>query len=169
MEATPRPVNAVYLLLAWGAGLYCLALAAGFFFGQGCWLGLVFLIPSGFLLFAAARWTRIGLTTRTPLPPRIWKDPLPGGVELDAEILGRYEAGEIAGSEAAKRRQALVSFWGPLEARLELELRYYFDGQEIVSRREVSVETFFHTRGMTTLRIKIRPEWPEAWVADFRA
>jgi hypothetical protein len=90
-------------------------------------------------------------------------------VELDAEILGRYEAGEVAGSEAAKRRQAMVGFWGPLEARLELELRYSFAGREIVSRCEVSVETFFHTRGMTTLRIKIRPERPEAWVAYFRA
>jgi hypothetical protein len=165
MEASSRPVNVVYVLFAWGTGLYCLVLAAGFFFGRGSWLGFFFLVPAGFLLLTAARWTRIGLTTRTPLPPPVRKDPLPGGVELDAEILGRYEAGEVAGSDAAKRRQSLASFWGPLEAKLELELRYSFDGREIVSRCEVSIETFFHTRGMTALRIKVPPGRPERWVA----
>lgn len=51
--------------------------------------------------------------------------------------------------------------WDPLE----LELRYVFDGREIVSRGRVSVKTFFHTRGMKTLKIKVSPERPEQWAA----
>jgi len=149
----------VFLLVCWGVGIYLLIGAVmGFSLGSpvgGLCEGLLGVA----LLFAGARSTRTGLTTRTPLPPRVLKDPLPGGVELEAEVLGRYEAGAAAGSDDAKRRQPLMSSWDPLE----LELRYSFDGREIVSRRPVSVETFFHTRGMKMLRIKVRPDRPEDW------
>ena len=47
----------------------------------------------------------------------------------------------------------------------ELELRYLYDGREIVSRRRVSVETFFRARGMKTLKIKVLPDQPEQWAA----
>jgi hypothetical protein len=83
------------------------------------------------------------------------------GIELEAEILARYEAGALQGSELAKARRVLMAPWDPLE----LELRYAFEGREIVSRGRVSSKTFFHTRGMKTLRIKILPDRPEDWVA----
>jgi hypothetical protein len=83
------------------------------------------------------------------------------GIELEAEILARYEAGALQGSELAKARQVYMAPWDPLE----LELRYTFDGREIVSRGRVSSETFFHTRGMKALKIKILPASPEEWVA----
>jgi hypothetical protein len=83
------------------------------------------------------------------------------GVELEAEILARYEAGEPPGSELAKLRQTMGSANDPLE----LELRYVVDGREIVSRGEVPVDIFFRARGMKTLKIKIRPDCPEDWVA----
>ena len=82
------------------------------------------------------------------------------GVELDAEILARYEAGELKGSEKAKARQ---SVWAPYDTN-ELELRYTYEGKEIISRGLVSAETYIQTRGLTTLRIKILPEQPEQWV-----
>jgi hypothetical protein len=83
------------------------------------------------------------------------------GVELEAEILARFEAGALQGSELAKARQPLMASWDPLE----LELRYVFDGREIISRGQVSVETFFRTRSMTTLKIKVSPDQPEKWTA----
>ncbi len=83
------------------------------------------------------------------------------GVELEAEILARFEAGAPVGSELAKARQTAMASWDPLE----LELRYVFQGREIVSRGSVSVETFFHTRSMKTLKIKVSPDRPEEWAA----
>ena len=83
------------------------------------------------------------------------------GIELEAEILARYEARALQGSELAKARQVYMT---PLDPR-ELELRYTFDGRDIVSRGRVSAETFFRTRGMKTLKIKILPDRPEDWVA----
>jgi len=52
-----------------------------------------------------------------------------------------------------------MALWDPRE----LELRYLYDGREIVSRRRVSVETFFRARGMKTLKIKVLPDHPEQW------
>lgn len=83
------------------------------------------------------------------------------GVELEAEILARYEAGALVGSDLWKARQVLMS----AEDAHELELRYSCDGREIVSRGRVSSETFFHTRGMKTLKIKVLPDSPEDWAA----
>lgn len=83
------------------------------------------------------------------------------GTELEAEILARYEAGALQGSELAKARQMYMAPWDPRE----LELRYTFDGREIVSRGRVSPEIFFHTRGMKVLKIKILPDRPEEWAA----
>ena len=83
------------------------------------------------------------------------------GIEVEAEILARFEMGALEGSELAKARQPLMATWDPLE----LELRYVFDGREIVSRGRVSVKTFFRVRGMETLKIKISPDQPEQWVA----
>jgi hypothetical protein len=37
--------------------------------------------------------------------------------------------------------------------------------KRLVGRGRVSIQTFFHTRGMKTLRIKISPERPEQWAA----
>jgi hypothetical protein len=54
-----------------------------------------------------------------------------------------------------------MASWDPRE----LELRYVFDGREIVSRGRVSIETFFRTRRMKTLKIKVSPEHPEQWTA----
>jgi hypothetical protein len=83
------------------------------------------------------------------------------GVEVKAEILGRFEAGAPSDSEMAKIRRPLM---GPLDP-LELELRYVFDGRSLVSRGRVSFKTFFHTRGMKTLKIKVSPDRPEQWTA----
>jgi len=83
------------------------------------------------------------------------------GVEVEAEILGRFEAGAPQGSEMAKARQPMMASWDPLE----LELRYVFGDREIVSRGRVSVKTFFHSRGMKTLKVKVLPEQPEKWAA----
>ena len=77
-------------------------------------------------------------------------------VRLEAEILARYENGALVGSELAKARQTMGSANDPLE----LEIRYAFDGREIVSRGEVPVDLFFHARGLKTLKIKILPERP---------
>ncbi len=84
-----------------------------------------------------------------------------GGVELEAEILARYENGALVGSELAKARQTMGSANDPLE----LELRYAFDGREIVSRGQIPVDIFFRARGMKTLKIKVLPASPEDWVA----
>ncbi|HEX6899703.1 MAG TPA: hypothetical protein VF789_08320 [Thermoanaerobaculia bacterium] len=81
------------------------------------------------------------------------------GVEVEAEVLGRFLAGAPEGSDLAKRRQVLMTPDDPLE----LELRYVFDGRAIVSRGEVSTETFFRTRGMKSLKIKVFPSMPERW------
>lgn len=48
---------------------------------------------------------------------------------------------------------------------LELELRYLFNRKEIISRGRVSQTTFFRTRGLKTLPVKILPEQPESWAA----
>ena len=77
------------------------------------------------------------------------------------KVLGRFEAGALEGSGLAKARQSQMASWDPLE----LELRYVFQGQEIVSRRRVPVKTFFRTRGMKTVKIKVLPDRPEQWVA----
>ena len=87
---------------------------------------------------------------------RIQEEIARRGVELEAEVLARYEAGELEGSELAKARQSQMASWDPLE----MELRYVLDGREIVSRRQVSVETFFRTRGMKTLKVKVAPKRP---------
>jgi hypothetical protein len=125
------------------------------------WAAILIMVVGGVLLFTAFWLMRRGLLIRTPLLPRVRPDPLPGGIELEAEILARYEAGAFQGSELAKNRQGQMASWD----RLELELRYVFAGREIVSRGQVSIETFFHTRGMKTLKIKILPARPEDWVA----
>jgi hypothetical protein len=81
------------------------------------------------------------------------------GVELEAEILERYDAG-VPSREALKSPMPLRSSEDPLE----LELRYTFEGREIVSRSRISTKTYFHTRGLKTLKIKVSPEQPEEWV-----
>jgi len=83
------------------------------------------------------------------------------GVDLEAEVLGRYEAGEAQGTSLIQGRQVLMAPWDPLE----LELRYAFDGREIVSRGRVSQKTFFRTRGMKTVPIRVLREKPESWAA----
>ncbi len=55
----------------------------------------------------------------------------------------------------------MMATWDPLE----LELRYVFAGREIVSRRRVSVETFFRTRSLKTIEIQVSPRKPEQWIA----
>ena len=83
------------------------------------------------------------------------------GVEVEAEILARFEAGAPQGSKLAWARVPYMATWDPRE----LELRYVFDGREIVSRGRVPVETFFRTRAMKTLKVKVSPEHPEQWTA----
>ena len=82
------------------------------------------------------------------------------GVEVDAEVLGRYDAGMPSGEGIPKGPQPLRSAEDPLE----LELRYTFGGREIVSRGRVSPKAYFHTRGVKTLKVKVSPERPEEWV-----
>ena len=79
------------------------------------------------------------------------------GVEVEAEILGHYEAGIRLGEGI----RPTPASWDPLE----LELRYVFDGREIVSRGRVPIKTFFRTRGIKTLKIKVSPDRPEQWTA----
>jgi hypothetical protein len=83
------------------------------------------------------------------------------GIEVEAEILGRYLAGAAQGSPLASSRQVLMTPSDPLE----LELRYVFDGKEIISRGRVSQATFLRSRGLKTLPVKILPEQPESWAA----
>lgn len=83
------------------------------------------------------------------------------GVEVEAEILARFEAGAPQGSKLARARLPYMATWDPRE----LELRYLFDGRAIVSRGRVSMETFFRTRSKKTLKIKVLPERPEQWTA----
>ena len=83
------------------------------------------------------------------------------GVEVEAEILGRFEAGAPQGSKLSMARVPYMASWDPRE----LELRYVFEGREIVSRGRVSIETFFRTRRMKTLKIKVSPDHPEQWAA----
>jgi hypothetical protein len=87
------------------------------------------------------------------------EEALRSGVEVEAEVLGRFEAGAPQGSKKAKARLAYMASWDPRE----LELRYVFEGREIVSRCRVSSETFIHTRGMKRLKIKVSPDRPEQW------
>jgi hypothetical protein len=91
----------------------------------------------------------------------VQENALRDGVELNAEIVGRYLAGAQEGSELAKARQPLMT---PSDL-LELELRYAFEGREIVARGLVSAEIFFRTRGMKTLKIRVARAQPEGWVA----
>lgn len=79
------------------------------------------------------------------------------GAEVEAEILGHFEAGIPLG----KGIRPTPASWDPLE----LELRYVFNGREIVSRRRVPLAMFFRTRGMKTLKIKVSPDQPKQWVA----
>ena len=102
-----------------------------------------------------AAWWREGRDRRKQ------QDALRRGVEVEAEILSRFEAGAVQGSELAKARQSLMTSWDPLE----LELRYVFGGREIVSRGRVPVDIFFRTRQRTTLKVKVNPDQPEIWVA----
>lgn len=83
------------------------------------------------------------------------------GVEVEAEIVGRFEAGAPQGSKLSMARVPYMASWDPRE----LDLRYVFEGREIVSRGRVSIETFFRTRRMKTLKIKVSPEHPEHWAA----
>lgn len=87
------------------------------------------------------------------------KDVARRGVEVEAEILARFEAGAPQGSELAKARRPYMATWDPRE----LELRYVFDGREIVSRGRVTEETFYRARGMKTLKIKVDPKRPKNW------
>lgn len=103
----------------------------------------------------------LGVAFRESKNQRMQQDVLRRGVELEAEILARFEAGAPQGSDLAKARQPLMAPWDPLE----LELRYVFDGREIVSRGRVSAKTFFRTRGMKTLKVKVSPDRPEQWAA----
>jgi hypothetical protein len=102
-----------------------------------------------------------GIALRDAKNRRMQEDIVASGVELEAEILARFEAGALKGSELAKARQPLMASWDPYE----LELRYVFGGREIISRGRVSSETFFRTRPMKTLRIKVSPRQPEKWAA----
>jgi hypothetical protein len=81
------------------------------------------------------------------------------GVEVEAEILGHFEAGIPLGKREGL--QPVIASWDPLE----LELRYIFNGREIISRGRVPIETFFRTRSMKTLKIKVSPDRPEQWAA----
>ncbi len=85
----------------------------------------------------------------------------PRGVEVEAEIVARFEAGAPYGSDLAKARHPMMASWD----LLELELRYFFNGREIVSRRSVAIDTFFRTRSVKTLRIVVPPGKPEWWTA----
>jgi hypothetical protein len=116
-------------------------------------LSWAFLIAVVIAVFAVAR--RDGKINREQ------SDILHRGVEVEAEILARFEAGALQGSDVAVLRQRVIATWDPLE----LELRYAFGGREIVSRGRVSAETFFRTRSQKTLRIKVSPERPDRWVA----
>ena len=89
-----------------------------------------------------------------------WKRPRQPYVEVEAEILARYEAGAVQGSELAKARQMAMATWDPLE----LELRYFFEGREIVSRSRVTTDVYFRSRGMRTLKIQVDPYRPAIWV-----
>jgi hypothetical protein len=157
------PQDPYYLIVAFIGGVYLTLLGLSLLFAERGlrWFGLFPLGLGCALLYIASQLIRTGLSTRTPLLSRVRPDPLPDGVELEAEILARYEMGALQGSELAKARQGQMASWDPLE----LELRYVSAGREIVSRGRVSTETFFHTRGMKTLKIKILPDRPEDWVA----
>lgn len=102
-----------------------------------------------------------GVASRNARNRGMQLDVLQRGVEVEAEILARFESGALQGSELAKARQPQMASWDPLE----LELRYLFDGREIVSRGQVPVEIFFRTRSRKTLKIKVSPEHPEQWAA----
>lgn len=119
---------------------------------------LDFLLPAfmvaAFIAALLADSSRVGRTARQEEIAR-------RGVEVEAEILGRFLAGAPQGSDLAKSRQVLMTPRDPLE----LELRYVFEGREIVSRCPVSAEIFFRTRSWNTLKIKVSPEEPHQWAA----
>ena len=114
-----------------------------------------------FAFMAAIAVAVLGVAFRESRNQQTQEDVALRGIEVEAEILARFEAGAPQGSELAKARQPLMAPWDPLE----LELRYLVDGREIVSRGRVSAATFFHTRGMKTLKIKVSLNRPEEWAA----
>lgn len=115
-----------------------------------------------FLVFTAAVFiAALSMAFKNAKSSRMREDILHRGVEIQAEILARFEAGEPEGSEKAKMRLPLLASWDPRE----LELRDVYDGREIVSRGRVPVETFFRTRALKTLKIKVLPDQPELWAA----
>ncbi len=111
----------------------------------------------GFLPYIAVAIALIGVALRESRNRSNQEDIARRGVEVEAEILGHFEAGTPLGQPLPPT----IASWDPLE----LELRYVFEGREIVSRGRVSVKNFFHTRGMKTLTIKVSPEQPEQWTA----
>ncbi|HKV09438.1 MAG TPA: hypothetical protein VJ725_14945 [Thermoanaerobaculia bacterium] len=116
-----------------------------------------------FLLFTAAVFiAALSMDFKDAKSSRMQEDILRRGVKVEAEVLARFEAGALVGSELAKAREPLMASWDPLE----LELRYVYNGREIVSRGRVSVETFFRTRTMKTVKIKVLPDRPELWAAS---
>lgn len=119
--------------------------------GQGYFLSVLYLAAAIALITVAMRAGR---------DRRQREEIYRRGVELEAEILARYEAGALQGSDLAKARQVM----GSSEDPLELQLRYTLDGREIVSRGQVPVDLFFRSRGMKNLKIKILPDRPESWV-----
>jgi len=113
------------------------------------------------IVYGAIFIALLGVSFRESQDLQMQTDVARWGVEVEAEILGHFEAGALQGSELWKYRQTAMATWDSLE----LELRYLFDGREIVSRGRVSTELFFRTRGMKTLKIKVSPERPEQWTA----
>lgn len=117
-----------------------------------------------FLCFALLIGAIVAVMNSNLREVRIWRrqDEIAArGVEVQAEILARFEAGALKGSDLAKARHSQMATWDPLE----LELRYVFDGREVVSRGRVSVETYYRTRSSKTLMIKVAPDQPEQWTA----
>lgn len=147
--------SSAYVVLSFLVGLGLLLMAAvgtfaagaPFFFCAAIYVGFAVVI---FRAALRAEWNR-------EAQDAIYQQ----GIELEAEVLAHYEAGALLGSDLAKMRQMMIGSEDPLE----LELRYAWDGQEILSRRRVSSQVFFHTRGMKTLKIKVLPDQPEDWIA----
>jgi hypothetical protein len=112
-------------------------------------------------LYVAIFLALLGVAFRESANRRRQQQVLQAGVEVEAEVLARFEAGEIQGGKPPSTHQGVTASWDPLE----LELRYVVDGREIVSRGRVSVGTFFRARSRKTLRIKVSPDQPEVWAA----
>ncbi len=123
------------------------------------------LMPGGDLLSAAfavaVAISLLSVALKALKNRRMQENAILRGVFVEAEILARFEAGALTGSERAKARRPFIAPWDSLE----LELRYVFDGREIVSRGQVSSEAFRRLRSKKTVAIKIIPERPEEWAA----